>query len=130
MKSDAAQPPNLLVSVVVDVHPVVVALRRRVCSAIRASGPDVLLLLGLVPLHYAVFMEQLFTTWCFFLLRANICANCAFLIFDNLQKERKNGQSVSLVCDYEENGKKASSAIYELTTWCLGVIYFFLVANL
>ena len=34
------------------------------------------------------------------------------MIFDDLKKKRKNGQLVSLVCDYEKNRKKDSSSIY------------------
>ena len=44
---------------------------------------------------------------------ARTCANGAFFIFDHLKKKkRKNGQLVSLVCDYEKRKKIRMRHIY------------------
>ena len=89
IQSDAVQPPNEMELVVVIVLPILVKLRLAgpLCSG--AIWPNTFLLLAFVPSHYAVIMDQLFAARRSFLWWTRTCANCAFMIFDNVKKKEK-----------------------------------------
>ena len=89
MKSDAAQPPNFLVSVGMDLHPVVVRLRLAgsLCNGGKLARFAFVAGFCTIPLNILCGLSS--CNKAFFLLQKISHTNCALMIFNDLRKKKK-----------------------------------------